>query len=90
MTKLDESTITSQGQVSIPKKIREKLHLKKGDKIAFFEDEKGRIFLKEAEMPIDFSTEEWKIFLSKTQKERVTKVNGKEAALKHLDRLMKT
>ena len=89
MTKLDEATITSQGQVSIPKRVRQKLHLKKGDKIAFFEDGNGGIFLKEIELPVEFSSDDWKRFLDKTTKEPVTRVKTKAAALKHLDRLIK-
>ena len=89
MTKLDESTITSQGQISIPKKVRQKLHLAKGDKIAFFEDEKGRILLREVETPVELSAEDWKAFLEKAGKEPVTRVKGKPGALKHLDRIAK-
>ncbi len=89
MTQLDQATITSQGQISIPKRVREKLHLKKGDKIAFFEDEKGRILLKEVEMPVELSPADWRAFLDKTEKESVTRVKGKAQALKHLDRIMK-
>ena len=89
MVKLDEATLTSQGQVSIPRKIRERMHLHKGAKIVFLEDEKGRIFIEESESPIEFTKEEWDSFLSKTQKELVTRAHGRRAALKHLDRLSK-
>lgn len=89
MTKLDEARVTSQGQVSIPKKVREKLHIAKGDKVAFFEDEEGKIFIQESEVPVEFTHKEWEEFLSKCQKEPVTRVRGKKAALDHLDRLMK-
>ena len=89
MTKLDEATLTSQGQISIPKRVREKLHLEKGDKVVFLENEKGQIILKEIETPIEFSHEEWQMFLAKTQKEAVTRVKGKKEALSHLDKLMK-
>ena len=88
MTQLDQATITSQGQISIPKRVREKLHIKKGDKIAFFEDEKGRILLKEVEVPIELSAEDWRAFLEKSEKEPVTRVKGKTEALKHLDRII--
>ena len=89
MTKLDESTITSQGQISIPKRVREKLHVKKGDRIAFFEDEKGRVIVQEVELPVPFSAEDWRAFLDKAEKEPVTRVKGKAEALKHLDKLRK-
>ena len=89
MTKLDESTITSQGQISIPKRVREKLHVNKGEKIAFFEDEKGRIFVQELETPVAFSARDWEMFLEKAAKEAVTRVKGKAGALKHLRQLRK-
>ena len=37
------ATITSKGQVTIPKKIRDKLHLDAGQRIEFLEDENGNI-----------------------------------------------
>lgn len=89
MTKLDESTITSQGQISIPKKVRERLHVQKGDKIAFYEDEKGRILIREVETPVPFSAADWQAFLDKVEKEPVTRFKNKAEALKHLDKLRK-
>ncbi len=88
MVKLDEATITSQGQISIPKRVREKLHLEKGDKVVFFEDEKGHILIQEAESAIEFTRDQWNDFLAKSLKEPVTRLRGKAQALKHLDRLM--
>ena len=82
MTPLDQATITSQGQISIPRKVREKLHLKKGDKVAFFEDEKGRILLQEVETPAALSAEDWKAFLDKVEKEPVTTMKGRKEAPK--------
>ena len=89
MTKLHESTITSQGQISLPKRVRELLHVQKGDKIAFYKDDKGRVIVGEAETPIPFSAEDWTAFLEKAEKEPVTRVKGKPEALKHLDKLDK-
>ena len=89
MVKLDEATLTSQGQISVPKKVREKLHLKKGAKIAFFEDAKGHIFIQEIETPIEFTPEEWDKFLAKTKKELTTWYHSKSEFLRHLDRLKK-
>ena len=89
MVKLDEATLTSQGQVSIPKKVREKLHLQKGDRIVFLEDGVGRIIIQEVETPIEFGHKDWDEFLAKSQKEPVTRVKGKKEALQHLDKLMK-
>lgn len=39
------ATITSKGQITIPKDIREQLDLHAGDKISFVEDEDGSINL---------------------------------------------
>ena len=89
MTKLGEATLTNQGQVSIPKKVRERLGLEKGDKVVFLEDEEGRILIQEAEVPVDFTHKQWEEFLEKCQKEPVTRVRGKRAVLRHLDQLMK-
>ena len=41
---MELARITSKGQVTIPKEIREKLNLSKGSKIAFIE-EGGRVFI---------------------------------------------
>ncbi len=87
MVKLGDATITSQGQISVPKKIRERLSLQKGAKIVFLEDEKGRVIIQEAETPVEFTKDEWQKFLEKTQKEPVTRVHNRSDALKHLDRL---
>lgn len=87
MNPIEASTLTSQGQISIPKKIREKLHLEKGDRVVFLEDEEGRIFIQELEMPVSLSAGEWDLFLKKTQSEPKTRVKGKKAALAHLERL---
>jgi AbrB family looped-hinge helix DNA binding protein len=37
------STVTSKGQTTIPKEIREHLHLKPGDRVEFVTDEDGRV-----------------------------------------------
>lgn len=41
---MELARITSKGQVTIPKEIRDRLNLKKGSKIAFIE-EGGRVFI---------------------------------------------
>lgn len=89
MVKLDEATLTKQGQVSVPKKVRQKLGLETGDKVVFLEDEEGHILIQEAEVPIEFSRNEWEEFLERCQKEPVTRVRGKKAAMNHLGRLIK-
>ena len=87
MVKLDEATLTGQGQISIPKKVRERLHLEKGNKVLFFEDERGQIVIQDAEAPIEFSRAEWARFLAKTEREPVTRAHSKSEALRHLDKL---
>ena len=89
MTKLDQATLTAQGQISIPKKVREELHLHKGDRILFMQDSKGHIFIEPSEEALELTRDEWDLFLKKTEKETVTRVHGKSQALGHLDRLMK-
>lgn len=39
------STVTSKGQTTIPKEIRDHLHLKPGDRVEFVTDEDGRVVL---------------------------------------------
>jgi AbrB family looped-hinge helix DNA binding protein len=39
------STITTQGRVTIPKVIRDRLRLRPGDRVAFFVEEDGRVVL---------------------------------------------
>jgi len=41
---MDVATVTSNGQITIPRDIRVKMELKTGDKVLFFE-ENGRYFL---------------------------------------------
>ena len=88
MVKLADATMTNQGQISIPKKIRERLHLQKGAKIVFLEDEKGDVIVREAEAPVEFTPEEWRKFLSRTETEPVTRAKNRKEALRHLDQLM--
>ena len=47
--KMDLAKVTSKGQITIPKEIREKLGIKTGDKILFIEDS-GRIYLMNSSM----------------------------------------
>lgn len=39
------TTLTSKGQITLPKPIRERLHLKTGDRVSFVVDEEGRVVL---------------------------------------------
>lgn len=40
-----ESTITVKGQITIPKAIRNQLHVKPGDRVKFFVHPNGTVFL---------------------------------------------
>ena len=39
------STLTSKGQMTVPKEIRDGLHLKPGDRVKFFLDPDGRVVM---------------------------------------------
>jgi antitoxin PrlF len=41
---MNQSTVTSKGQITIPKAIRDRLRLRQGDVLEFCEDEHGRIY----------------------------------------------
>jgi AbrB family looped-hinge helix DNA binding protein len=44
---MEIAKVTSKGQITIPRDIREKMNLKKGDKIVFFEDN-GTFYMQNA------------------------------------------
>lgn len=46
------STVTSKGQVTIPKRVRERLGLQPGDKVSFELDAEGYVRLVNAEAPL--------------------------------------
>ena len=46
------SLITSKGQTTIPKTIREHLHLQPGDKVDFIVEEDGRVVLEPATLDV--------------------------------------
>jgi AbrB family looped-hinge helix DNA binding protein len=47
------STLTSKGQITIPKEVRERLGLKEGDRLVFRFDERGHLLLRpEAQSPL--------------------------------------
>lgn len=58
------STITSKGQLTIPKDIRDKLHLETGDKVEFVLDEKGWVRM----IPLTVSVTELKGMVPKPDK----------------------
>ena len=58
------STITSKGQLTIPKDIRDQLHLEPGDKVEFVLDEKGWVRM----IPLTVSVTELKGMVPKPDK----------------------
>jgi len=46
------SSVTSKGQTTIPRKIREHLHLKPGDKVDFIIEDNGRVLLEPSTLDI--------------------------------------
>lgn len=47
-----KATITSKGQVTLPKKVRDQLHLKPGDKVEFLTDDDGTVRVIPVTMPV--------------------------------------
>ncbi|MBL7050030.1 MAG: AbrB/MazE/SpoVT family DNA-binding domain-containing protein [Nitrospira sp.] len=62
------STITSKGQITIPKEIRDHLHIKAGDKIDFILDETGKVVF----MPVTSDVRELKGFLHRKGRKAVS------------------
>lgn len=50
---MEQAKVTSKGQITIPKKIREKLGLKPGDKVNFVVDSDGNIKIQPQNIPIE-------------------------------------
>jgi AbrB family looped-hinge helix DNA binding protein len=50
---MSESTITSKGQITIPKAVREALHLEVGDKVYFDVRDDGTVVLRARNAPVE-------------------------------------
>ncbi|HET7323757.1 MAG TPA: AbrB/MazE/SpoVT family DNA-binding domain-containing protein [Halococcus sp.] len=48
-----EATMTSKGQITIPKEIRERLDLERGEKVSFELTEDGTVHLRKEDDPLD-------------------------------------
>ncbi len=46
------ATVTSKGQVTVPKPIRDRLKLHAGDRLDFVLEEEGKVILRKASIPI--------------------------------------
>jgi antitoxin PrlF len=58
------STLTSKGQITLPKHLRDRLKLKTGDQVEFFIDDEGRVEL----VPVTASVKRLKGMLPKPKK----------------------
>ncbi len=72
------STITSKGQVTIPKNIRDILHLNSGDKVEFICTENDEIIIK----PVTKKAADVAGTLSKYKKDKVVSVVDMNRAIK--------
>jgi len=50
---MSESTVTSKGQITIPKSVRERLHLEPGDTVYFDVRDDGTVVLKARNEPLE-------------------------------------
>lgn len=49
---MPRSTLTSKGQITVPKKVREHLHLSKGDRVDFVIEEDGTVRVEPARLSL--------------------------------------
>jgi AbrB family looped-hinge helix DNA binding protein len=62
------STVTSKGQITIPKSIRERLQLHPGDRVDFIVEKEGKVVLEPATMDV----QELEGLLHKSGRKKVT------------------
>lgn len=67
---MSTTKVTSKGQITIPKDIRETLGIKVGDEVEFAENERGVITMRKKSPPRDFH--KWRGFLKDEFKGRTT------------------
>ena len=49
---MPSATVTSKGQITIPREVRERLQLKMGDRVDFLINEDGRVLMEPASFPV--------------------------------------
>ena len=86
MSKRLVATISSKGQVTLPKPMRELLHLETGDYLRFRPIAGGVLITKIALEPEGFSEGEWKA-LERLTDQRGTRSKSAKDFLRDLDRL---
>lgn len=72
---MSTATITSKGQTTIPKEIREFLNLNPGDRIDFIVEDNGRVYVQ----PINVDVEELSGILHKPKRKAVSVEQMNEA-----------
>lgn len=77
---LPTSTLTSKGQITIPKAVRDRLHLSQGDRVDFVIEEDGRVELR----PLGRSVKELKGFLHRSESTPVDERQLEESMLRYL------
>ena len=70
-----EATITSKGRMTLPTKLRNRLHLKAGDRVEFYEDWQGHLFLRPR------NTSPTAFFESLPARKRLSQVKNDEDAI---------
>jgi antitoxin PrlF len=78
---IDVSKMTSKGQITIPKTIRQRLNLVEGDKVAFIEDDNGKIIITRS------SVLALREFLDSMSKESLAKEVTEEELLSDLEQV---
>lgn len=71
------STVTQKGQVTIPKSVRENLHLVTGDRVEFVFNDRGEVVLK----PVTRKVAEVAGLLSKYKKSRPVTIEEMDQAI---------
>lgn len=71
------STVTQKGQVTIPKSVRDNLHLVTGDKIEFVLNDRGEIVIK----PVTRKVAEVAGLLSKYKKSHLVSIEAMDQAV---------
>lgn len=72
------ATITSKGQTTIPKEIRDKLNLRPGDRISFIMEADGRVYIQ----PLNIKVEELSGILHKPGRQPVS-IEEMNQAIEH-------
>ena len=73
------STVTQKGQVTIPKNVRDSLHLITGDKVEFVHNDRGEVVIK----PLTRKVSEVAGILSKYKKSQPVSIEAMDQAIAH-------